>query len=295
SAAMRYIASTGKPLEPNVPHHFAFRGCDDVGYVVSGYVAAKAARQHGVRTLILQTMLNTPRYTWGIQDLAKARALRMLVRTLEGPEFRVYLQPRGGLDYFSPDEQKAKAQLASVTAMMDDIEPDNSASPQIIHVVSYSEGFRLADPEVVEESIRITRYALDRYRLLKRKGDMPDFGHDPRVARRTEELISDARQMIDMLERTIPDTYSPSGLYAMLAAGVFPLPWLASCRDEFAAAVGQKVQFMDGGVHTVDEEGKPLAVQQRLFGIMRNLERMGVVSQDHLPGREGRAGGGGVQ
>ncbi|MEJ5183826.1 MAG: hypothetical protein WHT81_01755, partial [Rectinemataceae bacterium] len=91
------------------------------------------------------------------------------------------------------------------------------------------------------------------------------------------------------------DTYSPSGLYAMLAAGVFPLPWLAACREEFAAAVNQKVQFMDGGVHAVDEEGKPLAVQQRLFGIMRNLERMGVVSQDHLPGREGRAGGGGVQ
>ncbi|MDH7483122.1 MAG: hypothetical protein QHH01_00680 [Spirochaetales bacterium] len=295
SAAMRYIASTGKPLEPNVPHHFAFRGCDDVGYIVSGYVAAKAARQHGIRTLILQTMLNTPRYTWGIQDLAKARALRMLVRTLEGPDCRVYLQPRGGLDYFSPDEQKAKAQLASVTAMMDDIEPDNPASPQIIHVVSYSEGFRLADPEVVEESIRITRYALDRYRLLKRKGDMPDFGHDPRVARRTEELIREARQMIDMVERTIPDTYSPSGLYAMLAAGVFPLPWLAFCRDEFAAAVSQKVQFMDGGVHAVDEEGKPLAVQQRLFGIMRNLERMGVMPHDHLPGSEGRAAGGGVQ
>ncbi|MCX7776022.1 MAG: cobalamin B12-binding domain-containing protein [Spirochaetaceae bacterium] len=294
SAAMRYIASTGKPLEPNVPHHFAFRGCDDVGYVVSGYVAAKAARQHGIRTLILQTMLNTPRYTWGIQDLAKARALRMLVRTLEGSDFRVYLQPRGGLDYFSPDEEKAKAQLAAVTAMMDDIEPDNPASPQIIHVVSYSEGYRLADPEVVEESVRITRHALEQYRVLKKKGDMPDFGHDPRVARRTEELISEARQMIDMLERTIPDTYSPSGLYAMLAAGVFPLPWLAACREEFAAAVNQRVQFMDGGVHVVDEEGRPLSVRQRLFGIARNLERMGIPPQDRLLGREGRATGGGV-
>jgi hypothetical protein len=41
--------------------------------------------------------------------------------------------------------RKAKAQLAAVTAMMDDIEPQDEGSPQIIHVVSYSEAFRLAD------------------------------------------------------------------------------------------------------------------------------------------------------
>lgn len=290
--AMRYIASSGKPLEPNVPHHFAFRGCDDVGYIVSGYVAAKTARHYGIRTLILQTMLNTPRYTWGIQDLAKARALRTLVRGLEGPGFKVFLQPRGGLDYFSPDPEKAKAQLAAVTAMMDDIEPDNPSSPQIIHVVSYSEGFRLADPDVVEESVRITRHALDRYRALKKQGDMPDFGHDERVRRRTEELIGEARLMIDMLESTIPEPYSPAGLYAMMVAGVFPLPWLSACRDEFSAAVSQKVQFMDGGVHVVDDEGKPVSVRQRLFGIVRNLERMGMAPPNHLPsGAEGASRG----
>lgn len=272
---LRYIASTGKPMEPNVPHHFAFRGSDDVGYIVSGYVAAKAAKTQGIRTLILQTMLNTPKYTWGIQDLAKARALRMLVRELEGPDFTVILQPRGGLDYFSPDLEKARAQLAAVTMLMDDIEPDNDASPQIIHVVSYSEGVRLADPDVVEESIRITRYALSEYRWLKKKGDMPEYGKLPIVEARTKHLYDEARRMIKFIEGTIPDPYSPRGLYAMMRGGVFPLPWLSACKEEFEAAVNQPVQFMHGGVQAVDREGKPLSVSQRLFGIARNLEQMG--------------------
>jgi hypothetical protein len=272
---LRHIASSGKPMEPNVPHHFAFRGSDDIGYIVSGYVAAKAARSQGIRTLILQTMLNTPKYTWGIQDLAKARALRMLVRELEGPDFAVILQPRGGLDYFSPDMEKARAQLAAVTMLMDDIEPDSETSPQIIHVVSYSEGVRLADPEVVEESVRITRYALSEYRQLKKRGDMPEYGKLPIVEARTKHLYDEARRMIDFIEATIPDTYSPRGLYAMMKGGVFPLPWLSACREEFEEAVNQPVLFMHGGVQTVDLEGKPLSVRQRLFTIARNLERMG--------------------
>ena len=273
--ALRHIASSGKPMEPNVPHQFAFRGCDDVGYIVSGYVAAKAAKTQGIHTLILQIMLNTPKYTWGIQDIAKARALRMLVNELEDPDFAVILQPRGGLDYFSSDLERARAQLAAVTMLMDDIEPDNPASPQIIHVVSYSEGVRLADPEVVEESVRITRYALTEYRRLKKKGDMPEYGKSEMVEARTQNLLKEARRMIKFIEATIPNAYSPIGFYSMLKSGVFPLPWLIACKDEFEAAVNQPVQFLHGGVHVVDREGKPLSVSQRLFGIAKNLEEMG--------------------
>ncbi|MGQ9881463.1 MAG: hypothetical protein ACUVSV_11465 [Armatimonadota bacterium] len=100
--ALRFIAESGKPFEPNIPHHFAFRGTDDISYVVSSVLAARTAKRLGVRTLILQNMLNTPKATWGIQDLAKSRALLSLVRELEDENFRVILQPRAGLDYFPP-------------------------------------------------------------------------------------------------------------------------------------------------------------------------------------------------
>ena len=36
---IKYISGTNKPFEGNVPHHFAFRGADDVTYIVSAYLA----------------------------------------------------------------------------------------------------------------------------------------------------------------------------------------------------------------------------------------------------------------
>jgi hypothetical protein len=266
--AMAYIASTGKPLEANVPHHFAFRGCDDLGYVTSGYLAAKAAKASGIKSFILQIMLNTPKYTWGVQDLAKARVLLRLVRSLEGPDFHVYLQPRGGLDYFSPDPEKAKAQLAAVTAMMDDIEPEDSSSPQIIHVVSYSEALSLADPEIMEESIKITRHALAEYRRRKAEGLMEEIERNSDLAEREESLYRDARTMVAALEKLIPNAYSPQGFYSMLKAGAFPLPWLTSCKDEFPRA-NIPTRIVDGGMKAVDQEGKPLPLASRIDAITR--------------------------
>lgn len=57
------------------------RGGDDLTYVLSGLVAAKVAKAAGVRSLILQIMLNTRRQH-GHYSLAKARALLHLVREL---------------------------------------------------------------------------------------------------------------------------------------------------------------------------------------------------------------------
>jgi hypothetical protein len=270
--ALRWIAASGKPFEPNVPHHFAFRGSDDLGYVVSGFVAAKAAKSQGIKSLILQIMLNTPKYTWGIQDLAKARALLKLVRELEGPGFKVYLQPRGGLDYFSPDPEKAKAQLAAVTAMMDDIEPRDGTSPQIIHVVSYSEAFRLADPPVIEESVRITRGALGEYRRMRKRGEVEDMAISPEVAARERILYDDAKAMVTALESLIPNAYSPFGLYTMLSSGAFALPWLTNCREEFQAA-NIATRIVNGGVSAVDEAGKPLPIGARIEMVRANLAR----------------------
>jgi len=269
-AAIRSIAASGKPLEPNVPHHFAFRGSDDLGYVVSGYMAAKAAKLQGIRTLVLQIMLNTPKRTWGIQDLAKARALLSLVRGLEDSRFKVYLQPRGGLDYFSPDPARAKAQLAAVTALMDDIEPRDPTSPQIIHVVGYSEAVRLADPPVIEESAKLTLFALREYRRLRRHGGVPDMASSAEVAAREEKLLGEAQALIREAERLIPETYSPRGLYAMLKAGGFALPWLTYCRDEFPAA-NIATSFIDGGMAAVDSSGAPLPIEARIDALRANL------------------------
>lgn len=275
---LRFIAESGKPFEPNIPHHFAFRGADDVTYVVSSVLAARTAKRLGVRTLILQNMLNTPKSTWGIQDLAKSRALLTLVRELEDDRFRVVLQPRAGLDYFSPDLERAKAQLAAVTALMDDIEPHNPHSPPIIHVVSYSEASHLADPPVVNESIQITLAALREYRRLRAQGEVEDMSTHPEVLARTEQLLQDARKVLRAIEEVIPQPYTAEGLYRVFWAGFLPVPYLWEGREEFAHAVRWHTRVIRGSVQVVDETGVPLPVEERLQVAKENARGWGVAA-----------------
>jgi hypothetical protein len=268
---MKYIASVGKPYEPNLPHHFAFRGADDLTYIVSAYLAAKTAKLQGIKYLVLQNMLNTPKFTWGVRDLAKARALLNLVRKLEDKDFRLIYQPRAGLDYFSPDAQKAKEQLAAVTALMDDVEPENSLSPEIIHVVSYSEALFLADPEVIDESVQITRAALKFYRDFRKRNAVEDIIQSKELAGKTEALWEEAVVMIEDMEKNIRDLYTSDGLYTVFKGGYFPVPYLWEGKEEFTNAVDWTTKIIDGGIFVVDERGKRMSVRERLERI-RNLQ-----------------------
>lgn len=267
---LEYIAQKGKPYEPNLPHHFAFRGADDVTYIASAYLAAKTAKLLGVRYLVLQNMLNNPRSTWGVRDLAKARALLKMVRRLEDRHFRVIYQPRAGLDYFSPDIEKAKAQLAAVTSLMDDVEPGKSDSPEIIHVVSYSEALFLANPEVINESVRITKAALKFYPEFREKNSIGDIIQSKELADSTDELWEEARILIENMEKNIESLYTSEGLYRVFKAGYFPVPYLWEGRDEFSNAVNWTTKIIDGGVYVVDEEGRKMDIRDRIERI-RNM------------------------
>lgn len=255
---IKYIQTTNKPFEANVSHHFAFRGADDVTYIVSAYLAAKLAKKLGIKTYILQNMLNTPRLTWGVQDLAKSRALFKLVGELQDSSFRILLQPRAGLDYFKPDLYEARIQLAAVSALMDDIDPHNEMSPPIIHVVSYSEASHLATPEIINESIQITQHSIKKYRQLRRSGSIDDMSKNDDINERMNELLSSARTIIDAIESCIDNPYSPEGFYKIYAAGFLPTPYLWGEVDEFKHAINWKVKPIRGGLKIVDKDGKPL-------------------------------------
>jgi len=253
---IKYIATTNKPFEANVSHHFAFRGADDVTYIVSAYIAARLAKKLGIKTYILQNMLNTPRSTWGIQDLAKSRAMLTLVKSLEDSNFRVLLQPRAGLDYFRPDLEEAKMQLAAVTALMDDIDPHNEMSPSIIHVVSYSEASHLATPDIINESIQITQHSLKEYRQLRRKDKIEDMSKNLDIQERMLGLIEEAKVVIAGIDKHIDNPYSPEGLYEMFAAGFLPVPYLWGDVEEYKYAKHWKTKPVKGGVKVVDEADK---------------------------------------
>ena len=250
---IKYIATTNKPFEANVSHHFGFRGADDVTYVVSAYLAAKLAKKLGIKTYILQNMLNTPRPTWGLQDLAKSRALLQLMKGLEDDNFKVLLQPRAGLDYFKTDLEEAKIQLAAVTALMDDIDPHNEMNPPLIHVVSYSEASHLATPEIINESVQITQHALQEYRRLRKNGDIEDMSKNTEVAARTEDLIKSAKTIIDGIESHIDNAYTPEGFYKLFVAGFLPVPYLWTTEEEYKHAKHFNTRLVKGAIKVVDE------------------------------------------
>jgi hypothetical protein len=267
---LAYIATTGKPFEPNIPHHFAFRGSDDYSYVLSAIIAAKMAKKLGVEYMVLQIMLNTPKYTWGVQDIAKARALYKLAKSLENKNFKIILQPRAGLDYFSPDLNKARIQLAAVTAMMDDIDPKNQHSPEIIHVVSYCEAVKLADPNYINESIQITTSALAEYRRQKTAGHLDNMINNIDVEERMQDIINEVTQSLNILENRYTNLYSPDGLYKIFKDGVFPIPYLWEGRSEFNQATRWKTGIYKGGIYILNDLNQPIKPSVRLSQI-KNL------------------------
>ena len=269
--AVRYIVTTGKPVEPNVPHHFAFRGADDITYIISGYLTAKACKKMGVRHLILQNMLNTPKYTIGVQDLAKGRTMIKLVRELEDDTFKVSLQSRAGLDYFAPDLEEAKVQLAAVTCLMDDLEPDNQDSPEIIHVVNYSEAVRLATPPVIKESIQITLAALHQYRIARSFGLIPDMAHDKDSQERQKKLYAEAKAGIELLETNIPNLYTPEGFYKVFFEGFLAVPYLMDQKRKYPKATKWKTAIKNGGISVVNDEGEIIETTTRYRKIISNL------------------------
>ncbi len=261
---LKHIARWGKPFEPNIPHHFAFRGADDITYIASAYLAAKTAKLSGIRYLVLQNMLNTPKSVWGIKDLVKARALLKLVRELEDPNFRVIYQPRAGLDYFSPDLEKAKAQLAAVTGLMTDVEPDSTEIPEIIHIVSYSEASFLASPEVINESIQITKSALKLYPRFRKQHSINEIITDKSIREMSEELSEETRILITDMEENVKTLYSTEGLYNAFQRGYLPVPYLWERREEFKNAVNWTTKIINGSVCVVNSYGKKMAIQERL-------------------------------
>ena len=269
--AVRWIVTTGKPVEPNVPHHFAFRGADDITYIISGYLAAKACKKMGIKHLILQNMLNTPKYTTGVQDLAKGRTMLKLVRELEDDTFHVSLQTRAGLDYFATDLEEAKIQLAAVTCLMDDLEPENDNSPEIIHVVNYSEAVRLATPPIIKDSIRITLNALHEYRTARAFGMVPNMKYDNEVKEREEALYAEVKESILMLERAIPNLYTPEGFYKVFVEGFLPVPYLMDQQHKFPKATMWHTAIKNGGIRVVDDEGEIIYTTDRYRKIISQM------------------------
>jgi len=138
--------------------------------------------------------------------------------------------------------------------LMDDIEPMKVNSPEIIHVVSYSEALYLATPEIINESIQITLSALDHYR--KYKDTHPEFlvQFVNEIDEKTNELIHEVSILLNSIDSFIDDPYSAQGLYDIFKYGYLQTPYLWANKEEFPNASYFKTKVYHGSTYLYDKQ-----------------------------------------
>ncbi|MBC7082713.1 MAG: cobalamin B12-binding domain-containing protein [Firmicutes bacterium] len=186
--AMAWHANNGIPVEVNEAHHWSLRDAPDSVAVAAAYLAAYNAKAAGVRDYVAQFMFNTPPSTSPAMDVAKMLAKLELMSSLEDEGFRIWRQTRTGLLSYPTDLDVAKGQLgSSVLVQM-------ALRPHIVHVVSFVEADHAATPADIIDAVKIARGAI-RQGLL----GLPDMASDPRVAARKDELVAEARVILDAI------------------------------------------------------------------------------------------------
>lgn len=206
-----------------------------------------------------------------------------MIKGLEDSSFNVILQTRAGLDYFKPNIKEAKVQLAAVTAMMDDIDPYNEYSPQIIHVVSYSEALFLASPDIINDSIKITGASLNEYRKIKRELGLIEEAKDE-IIKRENYLEANSRKIIYELENNIDNLYTPEGLYIAFVAGWFLVPELWSDSPEFSMAKNWDTSIIDGAKY-ITENNVIMPTERLVNKCVSNIPEAKRILKDKYFGR----------
>ena len=128
----------------------------------------------------------------------------------------------------------------------------------------------MATPKIISDSVRITRYALDRYRLLRRRGQVDDMACDGDVSERMSFLIQGASDVLAAIEECVDRPYTPQGLCDIFRLGFLPVPQLMSCRGDFPEAIRWSTKVRNGRVD-VYEDGKALLPRERMSRIRERI------------------------
>jgi len=254
------------PVECNEAHHWGMRDAPDVVFVVSAYLAAYNAKAAGVKDHILQMMFNSPPGTSDAMDVAKMVAAMELISELTGPDFRVWKQTRTGLLSYPVDLDKARAHLAASIYVQMALKPD------IVHVVGYPEADHAVTASEVVASCAMARRAIENaYR-----GQI-DLTSSPNVRERVEELVSEARTLLNAI-RALGEGKSgdPLANAAVLAeavqVGLMDAPQLVNNpygKGEIATIMDQR-----GACVVVDKgSSKPVREKERISTIMKKRKK----------------------
>ncbi|HOM73264.1 MAG TPA: methionine synthase, partial [Armatimonadota bacterium] len=154
-----------------------------------------------------------------------------------------------------PDMEMAKGQLAASAVLA------LGLKPHIIHVVGYTEGDHAATADEVIESCKIVRGVLKNCMF-----GMPDAVKDERVTARKDELVNEAKQIVESI-KSLGDgsgdpLTSPEIISSAMKIGILDAPQLAG-NPEIAGRI--KTACINGAIYAIHPEDKtPLAESDRL-------------------------------
>ncbi len=216
-SVMRWYAERNIPVEVNEAHQWSLRDAHDSLAVTMAYLAAYNAKKAGVRNYVSQFMFNTPPETWPNMDIAKMMAKLEMIQQLEDETFTVYREVRAGIAHFSSDPSIAKGQLAASALI------SLALKPHILHVVGFSEGDHATRHEELIESCKIVHGVIQN----GLKG-LPDFMADQVILARKEQLILEAKVILDAITfigSEVQDPHSdPTTIAAAIELGILDAP-----------------------------------------------------------------------
>ncbi|MBN1662816.1 MAG: cobalamin B12-binding domain-containing protein [Deltaproteobacteria bacterium] len=259
-SAIRWYAERGIPVEVNESHQWSLRDAHDSLAVATAFLAAYNARKAGVRRYVSQYMFNTPPGTWPNMDIAKMMAKNELIESLQDDAFTVYREVRAGIAHFSPIPSVAKGQVAASAVI------SLALKPHILHVVGFSEGDHAVNPKELIESCEIIHGVLSNCLY-----GLPAMEADQRIRERKEELISEARTLLEAINQfgaaVSADPWSdPRVLTGAIENGLLDTPHFRGNPHVCGKIL---TRLIDGAWYAVDEKtGEPIREKERTEKIL---------------------------
>jgi methylmalonyl-CoA mutase cobalamin-binding subunit len=255
---MRWNARREIPVEVNESHQWSLRNAHDTLAVAMAYLAAYNAKKMGVTQYVSQYMFNSPLGTSPLMDLAKMLAKIELIESLHDETFTSLREVRvAGLLSYPVDPHRAKGQLAASVYVAMALHPD------IVHAVSYSEATHAATAQDVIKTCKITKQVIQNCLL-----GMPDMTKDPRVITRKEELISEARILLEAIHSLGEDDdpfTSVEALEKAVCTGLLDTPHF---KGNPAARGEIRTALINGACYAMDEYGEILTEESRIRTVL---------------------------
>ena len=96
--------------------------------------------------------------------------------------------------------------------------------------------------------------------------------YDRDTQERAEALYCECKEAILLLEKAIPNLYTPEGFYKVFCEGFLPVPYLMDQQHKFGKARQYHTAIKDGGIKVVDEDGNVINTIDRYRKIISQMQ-----------------------